>query len=239
MRASKTEQGSGEERSESVTRNYIQIDKMSAVNQRPRRTPRVASRVKSFDKKETVENKKKVSSSLSSNGFEDISSDSNSSFDGGEFEVGSDWRCGVCGQEVRDSEEGVQCDGCRSWLHTHCGGISHLSYRQMVREEAEGKHCPWLCPGTAGSVISLLVTGWSRQSVTEFLFRLQPHGSVATKNSAWTSQLHRHQWNLQPGRDSSGRQTDEESEQEEPPRGDSSALLGHKGEMTPQCQMFI
>ena len=95
------------------------------------------------------------------------------------------------------------------------------------------------CVQVPPAVTSLLVTGWSRQSVTEFLFRLQPHGSVATKNSAWTSQLHRHQWNFQPGRDSSGRQTDEESEQEEPPRGDSSALLGHKGEMTPQCQMFM
>ena len=125
---------------------------MSAVNQRPRRTPRVSSRVKKHDKKVSVENNKKVvATTLITNGFEDISSDSNSSFDAGEFEVvlGSDWRCGVCGQEVRDSEEGVQCDGCRSWLHTQCGGISHHSYTQMVREEEEGKHCPWLCPGPA------------------------------------------------------------------------------------------
>ena len=112
---------------------------MSAVNQRPRRTPRVSSRVKKHDKKVSVENNKKVvATTLINNGFEDISSDSNSSFDAGEFEVvvGSDWRCGVCGQEVRDSEEGVQCDGCRSWLHTQCAGISHHSYTQMVREEA-------------------------------------------------------------------------------------------------------
>ena len=130
------------------TGNYLQINKMSAVNQRPRRTPRIATKVKSCSKNESVENKKRVASSLNCNVFEDISSDSSSSLDGGELEVLSDWVCGVCGQEVRDSEEGVQCDGCRSWLHTHCGGISHLSYRQMVREEAEGKHCPWLCPGT-------------------------------------------------------------------------------------------
>ena len=130
--------------------DYLQIGKMSAVNQRPRRTPRVSSRVKKHDKKESVENKKKVvAATLITNGFEDISSDSNSSFEGGEFDVvlGSDWCCGVCGQEVRDSEEGVQCDGCRSWLHTQCGGISHHSYTEMVREEEEGKHCPWLCPG--------------------------------------------------------------------------------------------
>ena len=38
-----------------------------SVNQRPRRTPRVSSRVKSYDKKESVENKKKVVSSFSSN----------------------------------------------------------------------------------------------------------------------------------------------------------------------------
>ena len=132
--------------------DYLQIGKMSAVNQRPRRTPRVSSRVKKHDKKESVENKKKVvATTLITNGFEDISSDSNSSFDAEEFDLvlGSDWCCGVCGQEVRDSEEGVQCDGCRSWLHTQCGGISHHSYTQMVREEEEGKHCPWSCPGPA------------------------------------------------------------------------------------------
>ena len=139
-------------RAASKSWDYLQIRKMSAVNQRPRRTPRVSSRVKKHDKKEAVENKKKVvPTSLITNGFEDISSDSNSSFDAGEFDVVlvSDWCCGVCGQEVRDSEEGVQCDGCRSWLHTQCGGISHHSYTQMVREEEEGKHCPWLCPGPA------------------------------------------------------------------------------------------
>ena len=87
------------------------------------------------------------------NGFEDISSDSNSSFDQTEFEAiygpPSDWGCGKCGLEVQDSEEGVQCDGpCKAWVHARCAKISTASYRRMVREEVKGKHSQWLCPGT-------------------------------------------------------------------------------------------
>ena len=156
----------------------------------------MSSRVKKQDKKESVENKKKVvATTLITNGFEDISSDSNSSFDAGEFEVVlvCDWCCGVCGQEVRDSEEGVQCDGCRSWLHTQCGGISHHSYTQMVREEEEGKHCPWLCPGGARNLSSQPEQLASSVKNTELLlFRLQPLSRLPAQNSPRTSQLSRH-----------------------------------------------
>ena len=152
---------------------------MSAVNQRPRRTPRVSSRVKKHDKKDSVENNKKVvPTALITNSFEDISSDS--SFDAGEFEVVlvCDWCCGVCGQEVRDSEEGVQCDGCRSWLHTQCGGISHHSYTQMVREEEEGKHCPWLCPGGVLNNLPSQPEQLTSSVNNRELFRLQPVSRV-------------------------------------------------------------
>jgi len=99
------------------------------------------------------------SPTLVSNGFEDISSDSNSSFDQTEFEEvyggPGEWGCGRCGQEVHDSQEGVQCDGpCRSWVHTHCGNISPNSYRRMVEEEAEGGLSPWLCPDCSPSITS-------------------------------------------------------------------------------------
>ena len=60
----------------------------------------------------------------------------------------SEWGCGRCGRAVGDTEEGVQCDGpCRSWVHTHCGNISPSVYRGMVKDEAEGRHTMWLCPG--------------------------------------------------------------------------------------------
>ena len=86
------------------------------------------------------------------NSYEDISSDSEGSFDAAEFEAvygpPSEWGCGRCGRAVADTEEGVQCDGpCRSWVHTQCGDISPSLYRRMVREEAEGRHSQWLCPG--------------------------------------------------------------------------------------------
>ena len=166
-------------RADNINWDYLQIRKMSAVNQRPRRTPRVSSRVKKHDKKDSVENNKKVvPTALITNSFEDISSDS--SFDAGEFEVVlvCDWCCGVCGQEVRDSEEGVQCDGCRSWLHTQCGGISHHSYTQMVREEEEGKHCPWLCPGGVLNNLPPQPEQLTSSVNNTVLFRLQPVSRV-------------------------------------------------------------
>ena len=96
------------------------------------------------------------------NGFEDISNDSNSSFDQSEFESvygpPSDWGCGRCGLAVQDTEEGIQCDGpCRAWVHAQCGRVSPASYRRMVREEERGRHCQWLCPGTLIAVLVLFV----------------------------------------------------------------------------------
>ena len=50
--------------------------------------------------------------------------------------------CGICGRLVKDTDEGVQCDGpCISWVHRECGGISPARYRMMGKEEE------WLCPG--------------------------------------------------------------------------------------------
>ena len=130
---------------------------------------------------------------------------------------------------MRDSEEGVQCDGCRSWLHTQCGGISHHSYTQMVREEEEGKHCPWLCPG--GALISQADKLSSSVNNRE-MFRLQPLCRLPTKNSTRTSQLSRYQWSLGagPGNNPTGGQTAAEGEQEEPSWRDSSSLLSNQGE---------
>ena len=132
---------------------------MSAVKTRPKRTPKVPFKIRSIQNgdrdhhnNDSFDHGRNSSLSLASNGYEDISSDSNSSFDQTEFEQvygpPAEWGCGRCGLQVHDSEEGVQCDGpCRSWVHTQCGNISPSSYRRMVKEEAEGRHCQWLCPG--------------------------------------------------------------------------------------------
>ena len=150
---------------------------MSAIKSRPRRTPKVPFKMRSIqngDSNDSIEAERVGQTavlSLASNGYEDISSDSNSSFDAAELEQvygpPSEWGCGRCGRQVNqippsdwrvnpvrgqvaDTEEGVQCDGpCRSWVHTQCGNISPSSYRRMVREEAEGRHSQWLCPGAA------------------------------------------------------------------------------------------
>ena len=140
---------------------------MSATRTRSKRmTPRVSTRVRPqpSDSAETMDilamavastNDLDIAEVAAANGFEDISNDSNSSFDQSEFELvygpPSDWGCGRCGLAVQDSEEGIQCDGpCRAWVHAQCGRVSPASYRRMVREEERGRHCQWLCPGTPG-----------------------------------------------------------------------------------------
>ena len=147
---------------------------MSAVKNRPKRTPKVPFKIRSIQNgdqqqhNDSFDQGRNSSLSLASNGYEDISSDSNSSFDQTEFEQvygpPAEWGCGRCGLQVHDSEEGVQCDGpCRSWVHTQCGNISPSSYRRMVKEEAEGRHCQWLCPG--GTLTILYTFTWLVQTL--------------------------------------------------------------------------
>ena len=131
---------------------------MSAVKTRPRRTPKVPFKMRSIQNGDSNDSTDIVTGAPGGlslapvNSYEDISSDSEGSFDAAEFEAvygpPSEWGCGRCGRAVADTEEGVQCDGpCRSWVHTQCGDISPSLYRRMVREEAEGRHSQWLCPG--------------------------------------------------------------------------------------------
>ena len=138
---------------------------MSAVKTRPRRTPKVPFKMRSIQNGDSndstdIDRGTGAPGGLSLapvNSYEDISSDSEGSFDAAEFEAvygpPSEWGCGRCGRAVADTEEGVQCDGpCRSWVHTQCGDISPGLYRRMVREEAEGRHSQWLCPGHVSCV---------------------------------------------------------------------------------------
>ena len=62
---------------------------MSAVKSRPKRTPKVPIKIRSIqtgDSNDSYDQGRLSQLSLASNGFEDISSDSNSSFDQNEFE---------------------------------------------------------------------------------------------------------------------------------------------------------
>ena len=83
---------------------------MSAIKSRPRRTPKVPFKMRSIqngDSNDSIEAERVGQTavlSLASNGYEDISSDSNSSFDAAELEQvygpPSEWGCGRCGRQV-------------------------------------------------------------------------------------------------------------------------------------------
>ena len=49
--------------------------------------------------------------------------------------------CGMCDQLVTKYQKGMECDNCRKWVHTSCGGIEDLEYLDYV-----GKSCTWMCP---------------------------------------------------------------------------------------------
>ena len=48
----------------------------------------------------------------------------------------------VCGEPVRDSDHGVQCDKCENWFHSVCQGIPKPAYEALVLH----KVLSWLCP---------------------------------------------------------------------------------------------
>ena len=58
--------------------------------------------------------------------------------------MASTHECVVCGLEVRQRQEALQCDSCDLWQHRVCGtGISRGDYRRMVRGELEA--FKWYC----------------------------------------------------------------------------------------------
>lgn len=53
-----------------------------------------------------------------------------------------DFPCGLCGEEVKDEDEGVYCEsGCEKWFHRQCAGMSKLAYDLLTREDT----AEWVC----------------------------------------------------------------------------------------------
>lgn len=58
---------------------------------------------------------------------------------------GGDSCCQICKSEVKDSEQGLLCEGkCQSWYHIGCVGISSQQYKKMRGEIL--KILIWMCP---------------------------------------------------------------------------------------------
>ena len=54
----------------------------------------------------------------------------------------NDFPCGICDEEVKDEDEGIQCEsGCEKWYHRQCAGMSKLAYDLLTRED----NAEWAC----------------------------------------------------------------------------------------------
>jgi PHD-finger len=54
--------------------------------------------------------------------------------------------CGVCTEEVKEGEKGVQCDDCKVWFHTKCVSIDPKVYQAMTGFKSVNKSALyWFC----------------------------------------------------------------------------------------------
>src|SRR3989442_15085402 len=68
-----------------------------------------------------------------------------------------DAKCGICTSEVKDTEEGVACDGCKRWFRNSCGEISEDLYKMLVKLEGKkGQGLHWFCPTCNTSIKKVL-----------------------------------------------------------------------------------
>ena len=58
-----------------------------------------------------------------------------------ELNLGPDYPCGSCGDEVLDSDMASECDNCCSWLHIKCQGIGENTYQSLCLETSFS----WTC----------------------------------------------------------------------------------------------
>lgn len=60
-------------------------------------------------------------------------------------------QCPECKNEVLDSHNAVECDGCKFWIHCICGGVSKPLYDILNQEDGQGQ-LSWYCPRCAVSI---------------------------------------------------------------------------------------
>ena len=236
---------------------------MSAIKSRPRRTPKVPFKMRSIqngDSNDSIEAERVGQTavlSLASNGYEDISSDSNSSFDAAELEQvygpPSEWGCGRCGRQVNQI------------LKTRFLRLIGELTPCVARWRTRRRGCSVTGRAGAGSTPSAATSrpaptgGWSGRRpradtvsgcvqvpphltthtpaphvimshLNTALFRLQPEHHQPAPHPPGPAQRGAPQLRPRPGdQNPAGGQTDEEGEQEEPPGRDAAPLLRHQG----------
>ena len=55
--------------------------------------------------------------------------------------------CTVCGKNVTEKQQGIECTKCEKWSHAQCCGVPRVEYTRIGEREDE----PWFCPGCLAS----------------------------------------------------------------------------------------
>ena len=48
--------------------------------------------------------------------------------------------CKVCGKNVNDNDQAIQCDLCNYWIHINCNNFSYIDYKSL-----QNSNDPWCC----------------------------------------------------------------------------------------------
>ena len=48
--------------------------------------------------------------------------------------------CKVCGENVNDNDQAIQCELCYYWIHINCNNLSYIDYKFP-----QNSNDPWYC----------------------------------------------------------------------------------------------
>ena len=48
--------------------------------------------------------------------------------------------CKVCGKNVNDNDQAIQCDLCNYWIHINCNNFNYIDYKSL-----QNSNDPWYC----------------------------------------------------------------------------------------------
>ena len=50
-------------------------------------------------------------------------------------------RCGICSDEVKETDKAIECDKCKYWIHTKCNNITSKQYKNLQNNPDETFIC--------------------------------------------------------------------------------------------------
>src|ERR1043165_10103449 len=74
--------------------------------------------------------------------------------DGGGVIQIKDETCGVCDEEVKSKDKGIECDLCLKWYHAKCTDLPDQLFKALQKFGADS--LKWYCKGCKGMVDKVL-----------------------------------------------------------------------------------